>query len=125
MGVEYDVMHNENDNDDNNDDNDNDNGNGMEGSSRRGSAGEFGGWVWDLPPLPGSGGRDEEVWLAYGEGGYDFPAKEKEKVKKMKAEKVKDWEEATRYGNSGRTGEWRRRRWVRVVRRRYIDQHTL
>jgi hypothetical protein len=80
---------------------------------------EFGGWVWDLPPPPGSGGREEEVWLAYGD--YDFgspPSKSVKKVgKKEKGRREADWEEGVRYGNL-RTGEWRRRRWVRVVRRK-------
>ena len=33
---------------------------------------DFGGWVWDLPPAPGSGAnRDDDLWLAYGD--YDLP----------------------------------------------------
>ena len=94
---------------------------------RKGSETEFGGWVWDLPPPPGAGGRDEEVWLAYGD--YDLPSsmstKEKEKRKKeltkeKEKRRQKDWEEAVRYGSANglRTGEWRRRRWMRVVRRK-------
>lgn len=75
--------------------------------------------MWDLPPPPGSGGREEEVWLAYGD--YDFggpPSKSVKKVgKKEKGRREADWEEGVRYGNL-RTGEWRRRRWVRVVRRK-------
>ena len=94
--------------------------------------------MWDLPPKVGEGGRDEEVWLAYGD--YDLSTtdkeekrkkdkKELEKKKKEKKEKRdgardKDWEEGVRYGSAGRTGEWRRRRWVRVVRRREIREYV-
>ncbi|EXJ57794.1 uncharacterized protein A1O5_12352 [Cladophialophora psammophila CBS 110553] len=97
---------------------------------------DFGGWVWDLPPPPGSGvNRDDDLWLAYGD--YDVPRvgvqnnskeeekarkkREKEREKRDKKDKggaVRDWEEATRMDNRGRTGEWRRRRWVRLVKRR-------
>lgn len=91
---------------------------------------DFGGWVWDLPPAVGtSGNRDEDVWLAYGD--YDIPSlvSEKERKKEEKEKKgkkiaggtigtiTKDWEEHIMFGNKGRTGEWRRRRWVRVVKR--------
>ncbi|KAK5053108.1 hypothetical protein LTR84_002082 [Exophiala bonariae] len=107
---------------------------------RRGSVNlDFGGWVWDLPPVPGSGlNRDDDLWLAYGD--YDIPraaAEERSKAEKKKREKeqrekekkrgakvslgsVRDWEEATRLENKGRTGEWRRRRWVRLVKRRVV-----
>ena len=95
---------------------------------------DFGGWVWDLPPAPGSGvNRDDDLWLAYGD--YDVPkvgviskSKEEEKTRKKRekerekrekgSEKERDWEEAARLENRGRTGEWRRRRWVRLVKRR-------
>lgn len=98
---------------------------------------DFGGWVWDLPPAPGSGAnRDDDLWLAYGD--YDVPKvgvrstskeeekarkkREKEKEKRAKKEQLiaagKDWEEATRIENRGRTGEWRRRRWVRLIKRK-------
>ena len=118
VGVEYDVLQQDSLNEP------------ISPDGRRESVnGEFGGWVWDLPPKVGEGGRDEEVWLAYGD--YDFPAREKEKDKKghkkaeTKGQKEKDWEESVRYGNSGRTGEWRRRRWVRVVKRRQIQEHSI
>lgn len=97
---------------------------------------DFGGWVWDLPPAPGSGvNRDDDLWLAYGD--YDVPKvgvksvskeeekarkkREKEKDKRAKKEGVvRDWEEATRLEKRGRTGEWRRRRWVRLIKRRVM-----
>jgi hypothetical protein len=99
-------------------------------TSRRDSVNaDFGGWVWDLPPQPGSGAnRDDDIWLAYGD--YELPAssKEEEKARKKKAKdkehrktESRDWEEATRVENRGRTGEWRRRRWVRLVKRRVLS----
>ncbi|EXJ77246.1 hypothetical protein A1O3_10404 [Capronia epimyces CBS 606.96] len=90
---------------------------------------DFGGWVWDLPPALGSGvNRDDDLWLAYGD--YDVPSiggedekgrKKKDKDKARKANRSKDWEEATRLDSRGRTGEWRRRRWVRLVMRKAVD----
>lgn len=91
---------------------------------------DFGGWVWDLPPAPGSGAnRDDDLWLAYGD--YDVPSvsredekkrRKKDKDKAHKADQGKDWEEATRLDSRrGRTGEWRRRRWVRLVKRKAVD----
>ncbi|KKY15932.1 putative integral peroxisomal membrane [Phaeomoniella chlamydospora] len=89
---------------------------------------EFGGWVWDLPPLRKEGfDDDDDIWLAYGGGTDDIHGgggatkaqkkgkKQLEMQRKAREERrQKDWEEA-RY--LGRTGEWRRRRWVRVVKR--------
>ena len=88
-----------------------------------------GGWVWDLPPIR-ERTREEDVWLAYGD--YDVPKSEKEKEKERQRNighkknnsslpqvKERDWEEIVRYDSEGRerTGEWRRRRWIRVVQR--------
>lgn len=131
VGVEYDVISNgkeDVDDDDSGGDNDID----FEALKQRKQSinADFGGWVWDLPPAPGStGNRDEEVWLAYGD--YDIPKELLEKGKKDKkghkrgAKSAdwagKDWEESVRFGNKGRTGEWRRRRWVRVVKRVAMD----
>ena len=73
------------------------------------------GWVWDLPPK----GREEEVWLAYGED-YGLTQKEKKESEKIKKhqKKLSDWEEGTRWSDGAmKTGEWRRRRWVRTVKR--------
>lgn len=73
------------------------------------------GWVWDLPPK----GREEEVWLAYGED-YGLTQKEKKESEKIKKHQKKDsdWEEGMRWSDgSMKTGEWRRRRWVRTVKR--------
>lgn len=103
-------------------------------STRRGSVNlDFGGWVWDLPPAPGSGAnREDDLWLAYGD--YDVPrlggggggvGVRDDSSKKTKRDRnanrkkgSRDWEEATRVEAKGRTGEWRRRRWVRLVKRR-------
>jgi Integral peroxisomal membrane peroxin len=90
-----------------------------------GKVGDFGGWVWDLPPAYGVT-REEEMWLAYGD--YDLPlpkdenigqGNKKEKKKEGDKKKVvsRDWEEGMLWDGKGRTGEWRRRRWVRVVKR--------
>ena len=133
VGVEYDVLSQHQQNNNNN------NGPGISPDGRRESVnGEFGGWVWDLPPKVGEGGRDEEVWLAYGD--YDFPGARdrkdeveakrkrdrlKDKRPRHKEGKGRDWEESVVYGAGGRTGEWRRRRWVRVVRRRQISEHAV
>lgn len=183
VGVEYDVLHHDNDNDDVAvEDNEEaiidhtptatedhhsaphprtsshhkSNSNAL--LRRRASVNlDFGGWVWDLPPMPGSGmNRDDDLWLAYGD--YEIPRladerekergkvasavaaakkkdidKDKEKErggKKRGANKagagslgsIRDWEEATRLENKGRTGEWRRRRWVRLVKRKVVGQ---
>ena len=82
-----------------------------EGSEHRGNEG----WVWDLPPK----GREEEVWLAYGED-YGLTRKERKDSEKAKKQQKKDsdWEEGTRWSEgSMKTGEWRRRRWIRTVKR--------
>ena len=77
---------------------------------------EFGGWVWDLPPAVKSPGTEEdERWLAYGDDVGDVGRRLNKKQKaKHEAKLSKDWEEG-RW--AGKTGEWRRRRWVRVVKR--------
>jgi len=89
--------------------------------SLSGNRGEFGGWVWDLPPaLRSPGIEEDEMWLAYGEE-YDVgKRRDKEARERIKREAQigRDWEEG-RW--AGRTGEWRRRRWVRVVRRVGVD----
>jgi hypothetical protein len=85
--------------------------------SLSGLRGEFGGWVWDLPPtLRSPGIEEQEMWLAYGEEYEVGKKRDKEAKERMKREAQvgRDWEEG-RW--AGRTGEWRRRRWVRLVRR--------
>ncbi|RVX70962.1 hypothetical protein B0A52_06120 [Exophiala mesophila] len=139
VGVEYDVLHHQEDDED--DDNARKSKTGTSDgaalqkvtSHRRGSVNlDFGGWVWDLPPPPGSGlSRDDDLWLAYGD--YDIPLSTTEREKEQKKRKGKDrkkkdpsvgstrdWEEATALENKGRTGEWRRRRWVRLVKRKMV-----
>lgn len=76
---------------------------------------EFGGWVWDLP-APKNPAEEEEPWLAYDDDRQ--PGKRRGKKAKSKDsvdEPGTDWEESTAW--RGRTGDWRRRRWVRLVRR--------
>lgn len=83
---------------------------------------EIGGWVWDLP-ASADGPEDSDITaLTYGDlqpesttsaraksSSTDSPTKDKGKST------TRDWEEAATasYG----VGEWRRRRWVRVVQR--------
>ena len=81
--------------------------------------------MWDLPPKVGSPGDGEEMWLAYGDAESVDGGREKEK-KREKKERYKrealvgrDWEEG-RW--KGKTGEWRRRRWVRLVKRVAVDR---
>lgn len=127
VGVEYDVLHEDSGAE-------NISQNQLETFLRRASVNaDFGGWVWDLPPSASTTSglnRDDEVWLAYGDynisdlDGKDEKAKLKKTSKKSKAEREpgdqKDWEEQIKFGSRGRTGEWRRRRWVRMVRRKQI-----
>ncbi|KIW14015.1 hypothetical protein PV08_06796 [Exophiala spinifera] len=120
VGVEYDVLQH-----------DNNGANAISTVRRESVNADFGGWVWDLPPAPGSGAsREDDLWLAYGD--YNVPSLNREEEgKKKKSDKdkkskklTKDWEEATVYDNTGRTGEWRRRRWVRLVKRQRVDTVT-
>lgn len=117
VGVEYDVLNH-----------DASGANAISTARRESVNADFGGWVWDLPPAPGSGAnREDDLWLAYGD--YNVPSLNREEEgKKKKSEKdkklkklTKDWEEATVFENTGRTGEWRRRRWVRLVKRQTVD----
>ncbi|KAL9114401.1 MAG: hypothetical protein Q9227_001482 [Pyrenula ochraceoflavens] len=85
------------------------------GPEGEGMSDEFGGWVWDLPPL----NKDDDNDDAYSIAGQSIDSRKKAKAKKekenVKSRKLeKDWEEAR---GQGRTGEWRRRRWVRIVQR--------
>ncbi|KAJ5780750.1 hypothetical protein N7457_005910 [Penicillium paradoxum] len=75
--------------------------------------GEIGGWVWDLPCTRQE--PDEDLILAYGDLPESVsPKKTKGKSKENENVKSQDWEE----GNASfGVGEWRRRRWVRVVQR--------
>lgn len=83
---------------------------------------EFGGWVWDLP-TPQTPGEEEEMWLAYDDDRVSGKKKsKKDKAKRTNYGSGKDWEESTTW--AGRTGEWRRRRWVRLVRRIGVDGNS-
>ena len=75
----------------------------FEVGSGGGEAGEVGGWVWDLP------------FEYEREGEFELQNEMSEKGKG----KAREWEETTLSGE--RVGEWRRRRWVRVVKRVQID----
>lgn len=83
---------------------------------------EVGGWVWDLPSEPSTGREeeDEEVTpMAYGDLDVSTPSSKSKGASqpkgKYRAKSSGDWEEASSasYG----VGEWRRRRWVRIVQR--------
>ncbi|PGH12163.1 hypothetical protein AJ79_04457 [Helicocarpus griseus UAMH5409] len=84
---------------------------------------EVGGWVWDLPFHP----PDEDAYnaaddLAFGDycqtNGKSKSAKKEDPKGKGKMVK-RDFEESLAGANG--TGEWRRRRWVRVVQRISVD----
>jgi hypothetical protein len=89
----------------------------IQGISGDGVGEEMGGWVWDLPFRP----PDEDMFgssdnVAYGDqwepkAKSDSGQKEEERQKGIK----NDWEEGT--GGANGSGEWRRRRWVRIVQR--------
>jgi hypothetical protein len=79
---------------------------------------QVGGWVWDLPTVPSQTpmNDDEFSMMAYGDLNVSAPSaelKSKGKVK-VKGGQGRDWEESMQ---SQKAGEWRRRRWVRVVHR--------
>ncbi|RAH81802.1 hypothetical protein BO86DRAFT_313146 [Aspergillus japonicus CBS 114.51] len=78
------------------------------------AGGEIGGWVWDLPPAFVT----DDNGVASGPGGdsvHDSTSDRKASAKNKKGkERSQDYEER---GNTGGMGEWRRRRWVRVVHR--------
>lgn len=83
---------------------------------------EVGGWVWDLPAEP-SVTREEEddgvTPMAYGDLDVSTPSSKSKRPSlskgKHRAKSSGDWEEAS--SASYAVGEWRRRRWVRIVQR--------
>jgi hypothetical protein len=75
---------------------------------------EVGGWVWDLPPGAGSQtalDEDDFTPTAYGD------LKEQKGKGKRTSLTQRDWEESTAPLQIQGMGEWRRRRWVRIVHR--------
>ncbi|KAJ5634662.1 hypothetical protein N7528_002504 [Penicillium herquei] len=75
---------------------------------------EVGGWVWDLPADSPSHDEDEIPTMAYG----DLQSETKHERKSSKDSgkyTTRDWEEGATA--SYEVGEWRRRRWVRIVQR--------
>lgn len=79
---------------------------------------QVGGWVWDLPTVISQTpmNDDELDMMAYGDLNVSAPSaepKSKGKVK-VKGGQGRDWEESMQ---AQKAGEWRRRRWVRVVHR--------
>ncbi|TPX26878.1 hypothetical protein DIZ76_012342 [Coccidioides immitis] len=85
---------------------------------------EVGGWVWDLPFQPPSEGlQDNTDELGCDESQNscsDATIKPENNVSGISGSSKVEWEEATKHAE--RTGEWRRRRWVRVVRRVKHDE---
>ncbi|KAJ5155376.1 hypothetical protein N7492_008179 [Penicillium capsulatum] len=75
---------------------------------------EVGGWVWDLPAPPSPQEEEEMTTMAYGDLQQSEPKPPPGNQDGTKSAN-RDWEEANiaSYG----VGEWRRRRWVRVVQR--------
>ncbi|KAL2817297.1 integral peroxisomal membrane peroxin-domain-containing protein [Aspergillus cavernicola] len=79
------------------------------------STDEIGGWVWDLPSVSSRRG-DDDVVSALGYESFQASGEKRKGKKKGKERAYQDYEEK---GNSGPNvmGEWRRRRWVRIVHR--------
>lgn len=80
---------------------------------------QFGGWVWDLPPtsspLPALGSEPRTSSV----NGLRSGKKSGGSRPRQQSRGDRDWEESTTRGPAvaARTGEWRRRRWVRMVQR--------
>ncbi|EEP75396.1 conserved hypothetical protein [Uncinocarpus reesii 1704] len=75
---------------------------------------EVGGWVWDLPfqpPPEGLRGKPDEL---RGNDMRNDGTSREDRYSKV------EWEEATKQAD--RTGEWRRRRWIRIVQRVKVDE---
>jgi Integral peroxisomal membrane peroxin len=85
---------------------------------------EFGGWVWDLPGRE-SPTEEEETWLAYDDDAGEPRRKSGRADQSKQANNAPGnaWQESTIW--AGRTGQWRRRRWVRLVRRIGVDPDNL
>lgn len=98
----------------------------VHGVSGDGLGEQVGGWVWDLLPAGSSrvsteDGNDEDSVATYGDlwepdGKRNRKGKEKERETK---DVGRTWEEGT--GGGHETGEWRRRRWIRVVKRASVS----
>ncbi|KAJ6131624.1 hypothetical protein N7523_001330 [Penicillium sp. IBT 18751x] len=82
---------------------------------------EIGGWVWDLPSESTSVHEEGKEMTTMGYGDLEpethtsSKSKGRSSSKDKRAKSSQDWEEAgnATYG----VGEWRRRRWVRIVQR--------
>lgn len=92
---------------------------------------EIGGWVWDLP-LKNTHSRDEGEAVTrsstYDHDSTPVPASEtgspaSKSTSKTRNPATRDWEEEGSVGSYG-IGEWRRRRWVRVVHRVSVDENS-
>jgi hypothetical protein len=79
-------------------------------------ADEIGGWVWDLPSISSPRG-DDDVASALGYESFSQNPSDRKKAKKKGKERA--FQDIEEKGNTGPNimGEWRRRRWVRIVHR--------
>lgn len=87
-------------------------GNSVEGSV---ASEEVGGWVWDLPPDSQSQEEAEAVSSMASSGLTESRGLSKSDQRGKDKAAGRDWEEAA--VSSHGMGEWRRRRWVRIVQR--------
>lgn len=87
-------------------------GNSVEGSV---ASEEVGGWVWDLPPDSQSQEEAEAVSSMASSGLTESRGLSKSDQRGKDKGAGRDWEEAA--VSSHGMGEWRRRRWVRIVQR--------
>lgn len=81
---------------------------------------EVGGWVWDLPFDPPDENAQEENSLSGDVSETVSKSSSRKKYKDNGKVVGGDWEERTA-GNHG-SGDWRRRRWIRVVQRICVDE---
>ncbi|PYH41660.1 putative ABC bile acid transporter [Aspergillus saccharolyticus JOP 1030-1] len=81
--------------------------------------GEIGGWVWDLPPAFVTNDSAVAPGLetdAFHDHSHDGKGSLRKKGKERASQ---DYEER---GTTGKMGEWRRRRWIRIVHRTSIPK---
>ena len=94
-------------------------------------------WVWDIEygPYPGAAGEEQdqtaetyEEWVERGGrlrgmSGGSSKNKGNDGTKGKGKEKAPSWEDGTAV--KGRKGEWRRRRWLRLVERRGVEERKI
>ena len=80
---------------------------------------EVGGWVWDLSSSSSEG--EQEVIGALGHAELASEPRRPSKSQQKRPSSIKDWDE--RSIGSQAVGDWRRRRWVRVVHRVSVPEN--